>query len=108
MKPHSMQTIIAAALAAIAFNIGAQTTTSPAAGPATEQYRTQAPTSPGSYQSGPSTYIEARRACDNQPVTQRVSCENAVNERFSSIDPKCKKLSGLALDECLHGADRGS
>jgi hypothetical protein len=108
MKPHSMQTLLAAALAAIALNIGAQTTTVPPAGAATEQNRAQAPTSSGSYQSGPSSYIEARRACDNQPMAQRMSCEDAVNERFTGIDPKCQKLSGTALEECVHGADRGS
>ena len=111
------QTLIAAALAAIAFNIGvsAQSTTYPAAGPtypaagpATEQNRAQAPTFPGSYRSGPDSYIEARRACDNQPMTQRASCEDAVNERFTGIDPKCQKLSGIALEECVHGADHGS
>jgi len=110
MKTHSMQTIIAAALAAIAFNIGveAQTPTYPAGGPAADQNRTQAPSSPGTYQSGPNSYLEARRACDNQPIAQRASCEDAVNGRFTGIDPKCQKLSGTALEECVHGADRGS
>lgn len=133
MKPHSMQTLVAAALAAIAFNIGvgAQTTTFPATGAAaTQPNGTQEPTSPGSYQSGTSMspsnsavapgarqpmtsedvrqYLDARKACGSQPMAQRPTCDDAVNERFTGVDSKCQKLSGLALEECLHGADRGS
>lgn len=132
MKPHSMQTLVAAGVAAIAFNIGvgAQSTAFPAAEPnATQQNGTQAPASP-SYQSGTSTsssnssiapsarqpmtsedvrqYIDARKACGSQPMAQRATCDDAVNERFTGVDSKCQKLSGTALEECLHGADRGS
>jgi hypothetical protein len=50
-------------------------------------------------------YKSARAACDGQPVSSRDNCRTALNKRYSSVAPKCQKLSGSALDDCLKGAD---
>ena len=52
-------------------------------------------------------YKAARRACDGMPMAQQESCNNAANKKYSSIDPKCQKVSGAALDDCIRGADHG-
>jgi hypothetical protein len=50
-----------------------------------------------------SGYRAARAACDKQPLKDQ--CRTELNQRFSSVAPKCQKLSGNALDDCLKGAD---
>ena len=50
-----------------------------------------------------SGYKSARAACDKQPLKDQ--CRTELNQRFSSVAPKCQKLSGNALDDCLKGAD---
>jgi hypothetical protein len=52
-------------------------------------------------------YKSARAACDTQPMDSREKCWNTLNTRYSSLAPKCQKLSGAALDDCLKGADTG-
>lgn len=52
-------------------------------------------------------YVSARRDCNAQPATQQASCQQGLNARFSSVDPKCQKLADAALETCLRGADRG-
>ncbi len=52
-------------------------------------------------------YKSARAACDQQSASARSQCTNAVNTRYSGVAPKCQKLSGSALDDCLKGADTG-
>ena len=52
-------------------------------------------------------YWDARQACAGQPVTQQAACNNDADNRFSAVDPKCHKLSGSALAECLQGVDHG-
>jgi hypothetical protein len=52
-------------------------------------------------------YIDARNACAAQLPDRQAACDNRANERFPSVDSKCQKLSGSALDDCLHGADHG-
>jgi hypothetical protein len=51
-------------------------------------------------------YVDARNACLAQPADQRSARDDAANQRFTSVDPKCQKLSGPALAGRLHGADR--
>lgn len=53
-------------------------------------------------------YMDARQACASQPATAQDACNDAANKRFTSVDPKCQKLSGSALGDCLRGADRGA
>ena len=52
-----------------------------------------------------SSYKAARAACDKQPLNSRDQCRVTINTRFASLSPKCQKLSGSALDDCLKGAD---
>jgi hypothetical protein len=54
-----------------------------------------------------SGYKAARAACVSGPAANQDQCRTTLNTRYSSIDPKCQKLLGSALDECLKGADRG-
>jgi hypothetical protein len=52
-------------------------------------------------------YKNARTACDKQPLDSRDQCRTTLNTRYSAVAPKCQKLSGSALDDCLKGADTG-
>jgi hypothetical protein len=54
-----------------------------------------------------SGYKAARAACDKQPPNSREECRLTVNGRYGALAPKCQKLSGSALDDCLKGADAG-
>jgi hypothetical protein len=54
-----------------------------------------------------SGYKAARAACDKQPLTSKDQCRTSLNARYSAVAPKCQKLSGNALDDCLKGADTG-
>jgi hypothetical protein len=54
-----------------------------------------------------SGYKAARAACDKQPLNSRDQCRTTLNARYGSLAPKCQKLSGSALDDCLKGADTG-
>ena len=54
-----------------------------------------------------SGYKAARAACDKQPLNSRDQCRVTLNGRYASLAPKCQKLSGSALDDCLKGADTG-
>ena len=50
-------------------------------------------------------YKNARAACDTGAMDMREKCRTTLNTRYSSVAPKCQKLSGSALDDCLKGAD---
>jgi hypothetical protein len=52
-------------------------------------------------------YKSARAACDTQSMDSREKCRTTLNTRYSAVAPKCQKLSGAALDDCLKGADTG-
>ena len=54
-----------------------------------------------------SGYKSARAACDQQPAGSRDQCRASLNTRYSGVAPKCQKLQGPALDDCLKGADTG-
>jgi hypothetical protein len=54
-----------------------------------------------------SGYKAERAACDKQPLNSRDQCRVTLNARYASLAPKCQKLSGSALDDCLRGADTG-
>ena len=73
-----------------------------------------APSTPGDYSNSGwiendqmRAYMNARSACAAQPPDQQAACESATNEKFPFVDSKCQKLSGPALDDCIHGADHG-
>jgi len=52
-----------------------------------------------------SGYKRDSAACDQQPVSSRTQCRTSLNTRYSAVAPKCQKLTGSALDDCLKGAD---
>ncbi len=52
-------------------------------------------------------YKSARAACDTQSMDSREKCRTTLNTRYSAVAPKCQKLAGSALDDCLKGADTG-
>jgi hypothetical protein len=52
-------------------------------------------------------YRDERARCESLPFLQRDQCTNRVNRMTSGVDPKCEKLSGFELDNCLLGADHG-
>ncbi|MEP6941852.1 MAG: hypothetical protein ABI981_02885 [Betaproteobacteria bacterium] len=52
-------------------------------------------------------YMDARQACSTQTGAQMQTCTDEANRKFSSVDPKCQKVSGPALADCLKGADHG-
>ena len=54
-----------------------------------------------------SGYKAARAACDKQPPNSQEQCRSTLNGRYGALAPKCQKLSGSALDDCLKGADAG-
>jgi len=53
-------------------------------------------------------YKDARQACDHLAAGQQEQCRAQANARFANVDPKCQKLSGASLDDCLKGADRAA
>lgn len=54
-----------------------------------------------------SGYKTARTACDKESMAGQEQCRTKLNTRYSGVAPKCQKLSGSALDDCLKGADTG-
>lgn len=52
-------------------------------------------------------YNAARSACDHEAMSGQEQCRAKLNTRYSGVAPKCQKLSGSALDDCLKGADTG-
>ena len=133
MKRQLLRTLIIASFATMAANAGAENATprelpsatptpgtqngSPAEAPPATTYQptinAYPPTDNAPGMRGRMTeqqvreYMDARRACDSQPVPQSASCTNDVNKKYSSVDAKCQKLSGPALADCLKGADHG-
>lgn len=47
-------------------------------------------------------YEQARGECDNSPAAQRSECWTALTTQYGNVSPKCRKLSGNALDACIH------
>ena len=53
-------------------------------------------------------YEQARANCDAGPAAQRSECWSALTKNYAGIQPMCQKLTGNALDACVHGLDSGS
>ena len=131
MRKKILNALLIASFGAVAATAGAQTTApqqndtprnaptgttaAPAAG--TTSGGTMAPGNPSMSAPGSamdssvptdmSGYKAARAACDKQPLTSKDQCRTSLNTRYSAVAPKCQKLSGNALDDCLKGADTG-
>ena len=48
-------------------------------------------------------YEQARTHCDAGPAAQRSECMTALNKEYAGIPGPCQKLTGNALDACVHG-----
>jgi hypothetical protein len=47
-------------------------------------------------------YEQARTACDSGPAAQRSQCWSSLGAQYNGVSPKCQRLSGNALDACIH------
>ncbi len=129
MRQKLLNTLLIASFGAIAATASAQTTTpvdnnTPAKAPvgtAAPSTMGTSGTQPGNMQPSntmkPGTamdngvptdmkgYKSARAACDSQALDMRDKCRASLNTRYSAVAPKCQKLTGSALDDCLKGND---
>jgi hypothetical protein len=48
-------------------------------------------------------YEHARANCEAGPAAQRSECESALSKDYAGIPAPCQKLTGNALDACVHG-----
>jgi hypothetical protein len=48
-------------------------------------------------------YEKARANCDAGPAAQRAECQSALTKDYAGIPGPCQKLTGNALDACVHG-----
>ena len=48
-------------------------------------------------------YERARANCEAGPAAARSECQSALTKDFSGIPAPCQKLTGNALDACVHG-----
>lgn len=47
-------------------------------------------------------YEQARGVCDTGLEAQRSQCWTSLTTQYSGVSPKCQKLTGNALDACIH------
>lgn len=47
-------------------------------------------------------YEQARASCDAGAAGQRDQCWSSLTTQYSGVSPKCQKLTGNALDACIH------
>lgn len=48
-------------------------------------------------------YEQARANCEAGPAAQRSECQSALSKEYAGIPAPCQKLTGNALDACVHG-----
>lgn len=48
-------------------------------------------------------YEHARANCEAGPAAQRSECQSALSKEYTGIPAPCQKLTGNALDACVHG-----
>jgi len=48
-------------------------------------------------------YEHARANCEAGPAAQRAECQSALTKEYTGIPGPCQKLTGNALDACVHG-----
>jgi hypothetical protein len=131
MHKRILHTLLAASLGALAMTAAAQTgapmqndsprnapvgdavappvggTPSGVTAPANPAMNAPAPAMGSDMPRDMSGYKKARDACDAGAMTGQEQCRNTLNLRYSGFAPKCQKLTGSALDDCLKGADHG-
>ncbi|HKW81363.1 MAG TPA: hypothetical protein VJQ49_10165 [Casimicrobiaceae bacterium] len=47
-------------------------------------------------------YEQERTVCDTGPASARGDCWSKLTIKYSGVSPKCQKLTGNALDACIH------
>lgn len=52
-------------------------------------------------------YEQARTVCDSGPAAQRTECWSSLTTKYSGVNAKCQKLTGNALDACIHADKTG-
>jgi hypothetical protein len=82
-RRYLMQALLVASLGAFAATGYAQTNTT----------TDQTPGSPGA----------ATPAAGTGPAAQRSECQSALTKEYTGIPAPCQKLTGNALDACVHG-----
>jgi hypothetical protein len=53
-------------------------------------------------------YEQARANCEAGPAAERSECQAALSKTYTGIPPMCQRLTGNALDSCIHGLDSAS
>ncbi|HEY2864416.1 MAG TPA: hypothetical protein VGK37_12425 [Casimicrobiaceae bacterium] len=53
-------------------------------------------------------YEQARAHCEAGPAAARSECQSALNKEYAGIPAPCQKLTGNALDSCVHGGYQGT
>ena len=119
-RRYLMQALLVASLGAFAATGYAQTNTTTDQTPASPGAATTNTMGAGAYgtiQTGTKqpmslerirAYEQARANCDAGPAAQRSECWSALTKNYAGIQPMCQKLTGNALDACVHGLDSGS
>ena len=124
-RRYLAQALLVASLAASAATGYAQTNTSAdqtpgSPGAAAPEGGTGTTAGTGTYSTTPSgstqpmslgrirAYEQARANCDAGPAAQRSECWAVLTKQYTGIPPMCQKLTGNALDACVHGLDSAS
>jgi hypothetical protein len=53
------------------------------------------------------SYKSGWAACGKMNGGDQTACRTKFGSTWSQVDPKCQKVSGMELDNCLKGADHG-
>ncbi len=51
------------------------------------------------------SYKSGWSACDRMTGADQTTCRTKFASTWTQVDPKCQKVTGTALDECLKGND---
>ena len=124
MKTKFAQTLLVAAIGAFAIAASAQNAT-PRDNPAGTNLNSTAPQNGTQTGTTPSTamdsgmkkyrplsesdmksYKSGWTACDGMTGADQTTCRTKFTSAWTQVDPKCQKVSGAALDECLKGNDK--
>jgi hypothetical protein len=79
---------------------GTTNSTAPSGSMGMQKYRSLSDSDMHNYKTG-------WAACDKTAGADQTTCRTKFASTWSQVDPKCQKVSGSALDDCLKGADHG-
>jgi hypothetical protein len=132
-RRYLTQALLVASFGALAATGYAQTTTpadqtpgspgaaAPASGTGTTAGKTGTSTGTGAYDATTQTgnkqpmslariraYEQARAHCEAGPAAERSECHSALTKEYAGIPAPCQKLTGNALDSCVHAGYLGT